>query len=128
MDWAGDWTAYLLRALCVDVLERVLRLLLVVPDNVGKLGLLARLGVDALLDRVDVGDVVLPGAGRRAPGLVDGLVAGLLGALGARGGGARVALGRRGAALALGALGLWPPANVLVVLLQHVGGRLPGLA
>lgn len=119
----------LLRALCVNVLERVLRLLLVVPDNVGVLGLLARLGVDALLHRVDVGDVVLPGARRRTPRLLDGLVLRLLGALGARGRGASVALDRRGAALALGALVglLGPAANVVKVLVQHVGGRLPVL-
>ena len=54
------------------MLQRVLRLLLVVPHNVGKLGLLPCLGVDALLDRVDVADVVLPAARRRAPRLLDG--------------------------------------------------------
>ena len=117
----------LLRALCVDVLQRVLRLLLVVPDNVGVLGLLAGLGVYALLDRVDVRDVVLPRARRRTPDLLDWLCGFLLYALRARSWCARLTLDRRGAPLSLRALlGLLrPPANVLEVLLQHVGGRLP---
>ena len=117
----------LLRALCVDVLQRVLRLLLVVPDNVGVLGLLAGLGVYALLDRIDVRDVVLPRARRRTPDLLDWLCGFLLRALRARSWCARLALDRRGAPLPLCALlGLLrPPANVLEVLLQHVGGRLP---
>jgi hypothetical protein len=74
---AAQELSYLLRTLCVNVLQRMLCLLLVVPHNVGKLGLLAGLGVDALLDRVDVADVVLPAARRRAPGLLDGPVSDL---------------------------------------------------
>lgn len=139
---------HLLRAFCVDVLQRVLCLLLVVPHDIGVPGLLPCLGVYALLDGVDVRDVVLPGAWRWAPRLLDRLLFDLLclfGALGARGRGGCLAFGNRGASLALGArlclaggLGrlrglrglarlLGAAANVVEVLLQHVGRRLPAL-
>ena len=58
---------YLLGALCIDVLERMLCLLLIVPDEVGKSRVLPCLGIDVLLHCVNVRDVVLPRA-RRADG------------------------------------------------------------
>ena len=117
---------YLLGALCIDVLERMLCLLLIVPDEVGKSRVLPCLGIDVLFHCVNVRDVVLPRARRRTPGLLWLL----LGLCALRGGWrAGLAFSGRSAALSLGALLrlLGPPANVLEVLLQHVGCRFPAL-
>lgn len=116
---------YLLGALCIDVLERMLCLLLIVPDEVGKSRVLPCLGIDVLLHCVNVRDVVLPRARRRTPGLLHRLLLRLC----ALRGGWRAGLAFSGgsATLSLGALFrlLGPPANVLEVLLQHVGCRFP---
>ena len=117
----------LLGALCIDVLERMLCLLMIVPYEVGKSRVFPCLGIDVLLHCVNVGDIVLPRARRRTPGLLCRL---LLGLCALRGGWcAGLAFGGRSAALSLGALVrlLGPPANVLEVLLQHVGRRFPAL-
>jgi hypothetical protein len=53
-------SAHLLWTFLVDMLERVLRLLLVGPHEVGKLGQLARLRICPFLDSVNVVDIVLP--------------------------------------------------------------------
>lgn len=72
-----DCATNLLRALCVDMLQRMLRLLLVGPDNIRILGLLPCLRIETLLDGVDVGDVVLPRARWGTPCLLrSGLVPG----------------------------------------------------
>jgi hypothetical protein len=60
----------LLGALCIDMLERMLCLLLVVPYEVGKPHVFPCLRVKVLLHCVNVGDVVLPRARRRTPGLL----------------------------------------------------------
>lgn len=51
---------HLLRTLCVDVVQRMLRLPVVLPVDVDVLLQLARLGILALLDCVNDVDVVLP--------------------------------------------------------------------
>lgn len=116
----------LLGALCIDVLERMLCFLLIVPYEVGISRVFPCLRIDVLFHRVNVGDVVLPRARRRTPCFFYRL---RLGLCALRGGGwrARHAFSGRSAALSLGALLrlLGPPANVLEVLLQHVGCRFP---
>jgi hypothetical protein len=50
----------LLRTLCVDVVQRMLRLPVVLPVDVDVLLQLARLGILSLLDCVNEVDIVLP--------------------------------------------------------------------
>lgn len=54
----------------VDVLEWVLRLLLVEPDQVYEFAQLARFGVTHLLHCVDIADIVFPRSWWRAPCLL----------------------------------------------------------
>lgn len=56
----GVMETHLLRTLCVDVVQRMLRLPVVLPVDVDVLLQLARLGILALLDCVNDVDVVLP--------------------------------------------------------------------
>ena len=63
--WQGR--SHLLRALRVDVLERMLCFLLVVPHQICESLYLTSLRVFGFFYRVNVADIVLPRAGRRTP-------------------------------------------------------------